>query len=50
MVQPKPPPDSTKLEHNNKNNDGGNNQKEILFNLGKAISGLPNKIGTNQFA
>ena len=26
-------------------NDGGNNQNEILFNLGNAISGLPQWIG-----
>jgi hypothetical protein len=39
---------STKLESNNNDKAGGNNQKLILFNLGKAISGAPNKIGTNQ--
>jgi hypothetical protein len=48
-VQPTPAPDSIKLESNNKNKEGGNNQKLILFNLGKAISGLPNIIGTIQF-
>jgi len=48
-VHPVPAPASTKLDNNNKNKAGGNNQKLILFNLGKAISGLPNKIGTNQF-
>jgi hypothetical protein len=37
-----------KLEINNKNNAGGNNQNEILFKRGKAISGAPNIIGTNQ--
>jgi hypothetical protein len=49
IVQPTPAPDSIKLESNNKNNDGGNNQKLILFKRGKAISGAPNIIGTNQF-
>ena len=47
-VQPVPTPFSTKLEPNNKKIDGGNNQKDILFKRGKAISGLPIKIGTNQ--
>ena len=37
-----------KLEINNKNKAGGNSQKEILFNLGNAMSGAPSKIGTNQ--
>jgi len=49
IVQPTPAPASIKLDNNNKNNAGGNNQKLILFNLGKAISGAPIKIGTNQF-
>ena len=30
-------------------NDTGNNQKDILFILGKAMSGAPIIIGTNQF-
>ena len=30
-------------------NDGGNNQKLILLRRGKAISGAPIIIGTNQF-
>jgi len=47
-VQPVPAPASTNPDKSNKNNDGGNNQKLILFNLGKAISGAPNIIGTNQ--
>jgi hypothetical protein len=47
-VQPTPAPDSIKLDNNNKNNAGGNNQNEILFNLGNAMSGAPNIIGTNQ--
>jgi len=48
-VHPEPTPDSTKLDNANKDNDGGNNQKEILFILGKAISGAPIIMGTNQF-
>jgi hypothetical protein len=47
-VQPVPTPSSTREEANNKNRAGGNNQKLILFNLGYAISGLPNISGTNQ--
>ncbi len=47
-VHPVPTPFSTKLDPNNKIIEGGNNQKDILFNRGKAISGLPIKIGTNQ--
>ena len=47
-VQPVPAPPSTKLEDNNNKKAGGNNQKLKLFNLGKAISGAPNIIGTNQ--
>jgi hypothetical protein len=47
-VQPVPTPFSTKLDPNNNKIDGGNNQKDILLSLGKAISGLPIKIGTNQ--
>jgi len=37
-----------KLDINNNNNDGGNNQKLKLFKRGKAISGAPIKMGTNQ--
>ena len=40
-VHPVPAPFSTKTRSNNNNNEGGNNQKYILFNLGKAISGAP---------
>jgi hypothetical protein len=40
-VQPVPTPDSTNELNNNKINEGGNNQKLILFNRGKAISGAP---------
>jgi len=47
-VHPVPAPVSTKLEANSKIKEGGNNQKLILFNLGKAISGAPIIIGTNQ--
>ena len=47
-VHPVPTPFSTKLDVNNKKIEGGKSQKDILFNLGKAISGLPIKIGTNQ--
>jgi len=37
-----------KLDNNNKNNAGGNSQYDILFILGKAMSGAANIIGTNQ--
>ena len=37
-----------KIDNINKINDVGNNQNEILFILGKAISGAPIIIGTNQ--
>jgi hypothetical protein len=47
-VQPEPTPDSTKADNINKHNAGGNNQREILFILGKAMSGAPIIIGTNQ--
>jgi hypothetical protein len=47
-VQPVPAPTSTKLEDSNNKSAGGNNQKLMLFNLGKAISGAPIIIGTNQ--
>jgi hypothetical protein len=49
MVQPVPAPPSIQVDNNNKAKDGGNNQKLKLFNLGKAISGAPSKIGTIQF-
>jgi hypothetical protein len=35
-------------DNNNNKNAGGNNQKLRLFNLGKAISGLPIIKGINQ--
>jgi hypothetical protein len=47
-VQPVPAPTSKKLEASNNINDGGSSQKLKLFNRGKAISGAPIKIGTNQ--
>lgn len=40
-----PAPFSTKELIKSNNNEGGSNQKEILFNLGNAISGLPQCIG-----
>jgi len=48
-VHPVPAPPSTKLDDSSKTNAGGSNQKLILFNLGNAISGLDNIIGTIQF-
>ena len=48
-VQPVPAPASTPADKINKINEGGNNQKLILFIRGKAMSGAPIKIGTNQF-
>jgi len=47
-VQPVPAPLSTSDEDNKNNNAGGNNQNEILFILGKLISGAPIINGTNQ--
>ena len=47
-VHPVPTPGSTILDNNNKSSAGGNSQKLKLFSLGNAISGAPNKIGTNQ--
>jgi len=48
-VHPVPVPVSTILLINNKDNEGGSNQNLILFIRGKAISGAPSIIGTNQF-
>jgi len=48
-VQPVPAPASTRDEDTSINKAGGNNQKEMLFKRGKAISGAPNILGTNQF-
>jgi hypothetical protein len=48
-VQPVPTPTSTKEEKRSKVRAGGSNQKLRLFKRGKAISGAPMRIGTNQF-
>jgi hypothetical protein len=48
-VQPVPTPTSTKEESRRSARAGGSNQKLKLFRRGKAISGAPIKIGTNQF-
>lgn len=47
-VHPVPAPVSTNEESTNNNNDGVNNQRLKLFKRGKAISGAPINIGTNQ--
>jgi hypothetical protein len=47
-VHPVPAPTSKKLDKTSNIRAAGNNQKLILFNRGKAISGAPIKIGTNQ--
>ena len=54
IVHPPPTPvwpggPSIKIESINSIKEVGNNQNEILFILGKAISGAPIIIGTNQF-
>ena len=49
IVQPTPTPPSITADNNNNTKLGGNSQKEILFILGKAMSGAPIIIGTNQF-
>ena len=53
MVHPPPTPvwpggPSINIDIINKINEVGNNQNEILFILGKAMSGAPIIIGTNQ--
>jgi len=48
-VHPVPAPASTNEEDTSINKAGGNNQNEMLFNRGKAMSGAPNILGTNQF-
>jgi len=48
-VHPVPAPASTNDDVTNLLNDGGNNQNEILFLRGKAMSGAPSILGTNQF-
>ena len=40
-VQPVPAPFSTNALNKSSINEGGNNQNDMLFNLGKAISGAP---------
>lgn len=45
-VQPVPAPCSTNELANSKMSEGGSNQKLILFNRGKAISGAPISTGT----
>ncbi len=47
-VQPVPAPPPTKAEPISKKKAGTSSQKEILFKRGKAISGAPIMIGTNQ--
>lgn len=44
-VHPVPTPTSAKLDKISNSKDGGNNQKLKLFNLGKAISAVPNNNG-----
>lgn len=44
-VHPVPAPFSTNALNKSNISEGGSNQKEILFNRGKAISGLPQWIG-----
>ena len=48
-VQPVPAPDPEKEDNKRKHKEIGNNQKDKLFKRGKAISGAPINIGTNQF-
>jgi hypothetical protein len=48
-VQPTVKPGSVKPDIKSSINAGGNNQKLKLFKRGKAISGAPIIIGTNQF-
>ena len=48
-VHPVPAPLSTVAEARRRDKEGGNSQNLILFIRGKAISGAPSIIGTNQF-
>ena len=48
MVQPAPGPSPTKRLAASSMKAGTSNQKETLFMRGKAISGAPIMIGTNQ--
>lgn len=43
-----PTPPSTAADKTNRRREGGSNQKLILFMRGKAMSGAPSIIGTNQ--
>lgn len=47
-VHPVPAPTSTIADPRRRHSEGGKSQKLILFNRGKAISGAPIIIGTNQ--
>jgi len=47
-VHPVPTPTSTKEDRRRSESAGGSSQKERLFKRGKAISGAPIRIGTNQ--
>jgi len=48
-VHPVPAPASTRADDSNNNKEGGNSQNEMLFILGKAISGAPIINGTKKF-
>jgi len=48
-VQPVPTPTSTNEDRRSRQSAGGNSQKLRLFKRGKAISGAPIRMGTNQF-
>jgi hypothetical protein len=48
-VHPVPAPTSTSAELRRRRSEGGRSQKLMLFRRGKAISGAPIIIGTNQF-
>ena len=47
-VQPVPAPTSTREDERRSRSAGGNNQKLMLFNRGKAISGAPIMMGIIQ--
>lgn len=44
-----PAPTSVKEDAISRDRDGGSNQNLMLFIRGKAISGAPSMMGTNQF-
>jgi len=48
-VHPVPTPTSINEDSRRRDNAGGSSQKDKLFRRGKAISGAPIRIGTNQF-